>query len=85
MGCRSSESAFFMCNISFFFKEEEREMSGFELRDKVEGALMNLKSMVRLVCESQEWDGPELSAILDDVLEATEKRLKEAFMELVTE
>lgn len=59
-------------------------MSSIELRDKMEGALMNLHSMVRLVRESEEWDGAELSAILDDVLEATEKRLKEAFMELVT-
>ena len=60
-------------------------MSSIELRDKMDGALMNLKSMVRLVRESEEWDGAELSAILDDVLEATEKRLREAFMELVAE
>lgn len=75
-----------------FFIMEGKEVCGIEFQGKLEGVFMNVRSVLRIIAGSVKdlpgddsegsWDGPELSAILEDVLEAAEGRLQDAFMEL---
>lgn len=64
----------------------KKEVAILDLEDKIDMGLANLKSMVRVIGDSdRKWDGPELSSILDDLVEGATGRLKKMFAKCQSE